>query len=265
MPNVMVIIDPQNDFHPGGSLGIPGANEDSERISQFIEDIGDKIDEIYVTLDSHHRLHIAHGVCWKNEAGENPPPFTLITNKEVEDGIWTTVDPGLLEYAKYYTKALEAKGRFTMCIWPEHCLIGTPGHAVVPCLNVALSNWVTKKLKTINYIMKGTNCMTEMYSALAAEIPIPDDPSTCIDPILVTKLNLADQVLICGEAKSHCVNYTMRDILENWKSDPSKLILLDDCTTAVPGFESDAEKFVSAMKEASCQVVNAADYKFPDY
>ena len=76
--NVLFIIDPQNDFHVGGTLGVPGAHEDSARIADFIRSNTDAIDGIYVSLDSHHRLHIAHGVFWKNTEGEHPPPFTLI-------------------------------------------------------------------------------------------------------------------------------------------------------------------------------------------
>ena len=51
---ILLIIDPQIDFHPGGSLGIVGANEDSERTAKLILTHINDIDEIYVTLDSHH-------------------------------------------------------------------------------------------------------------------------------------------------------------------------------------------------------------------
>lgn len=50
----LLIVDPQVDFHEGGSLGIPGATADSERIAKFITDNSDSIDELVVTLDSHH-------------------------------------------------------------------------------------------------------------------------------------------------------------------------------------------------------------------
>ena len=256
---ILLIIDPQNDFHPGGSLGIEGANEDSVRIAELIRTKGDLIDDIYVTLDSHHRLHLAHGVCWKNAAGESPQPFTLIKNEDIQAGTWVPRDESLMEYVLYYTQALEKKGRFVMCIWPEHCLIGTPGHAVVPVLNEALQEWVSKKMRTVNYVMKGTNCMTEMYSALCAEVPIPDDPSTKVDPLLIDKLNEATRVLICGEAKSHCVNYTMRDLADNWKGELNALVLLDDCCTAVPGFEADGEKFVADMKDKGCTICPVAE------
>lgn len=52
--NKLLIIDPQIDFHPGGSLAVTGANEDSARIAQLIAANVDEIDEIIVTLDTHH-------------------------------------------------------------------------------------------------------------------------------------------------------------------------------------------------------------------
>ena len=51
---VLLIVDPQIDFHPGGSLAVQGANEDSERISAFIRENVNEIQDIFVTLDSHH-------------------------------------------------------------------------------------------------------------------------------------------------------------------------------------------------------------------
>jgi nicotinamidase/pyrazinamidase len=78
----------------------------------------------------------------------------------------------LQEWAKSYTKALEDKGRFVLCIWPEHCLIGTNGHNVFPPVNDALQAWAATNLKTVDYVQKGENCLTEMYSAISAEVPV---------------------------------------------------------------------------------------------
>jgi len=257
---ILLLIDPQVDFHPGGSLGIPGADEDSDRIAELINTRGEGIDEIYVTMDSHQRLHIAHGVCWTNAVGESPAPFTLIKHADIAAGTWVPKNKDLLDYTLYYTKALEDAGRFVMCIWPEHCIIGTPGHNVVPVLNKALGAWSESHMKTVNYVMKGTNCMTEMYSALCAEVPIPGDSTTQIDPALISRLNEADKVLICGQAKSHCVNYSMRDLLNNWEGDPAALTLLEDCTTAVPGFEADADRFVQDMVQGGCTITTLTAY-----
>ncbi|MBM75026.1 MAG: hypothetical protein CMK59_06480 [Proteobacteria bacterium] len=260
--NILFIIDPQNDFHPGGSLAVPGSNEDSGRIANFIVDNASLIDEIYVSLDSHHRIHIAHGVFWNDQNGEHPPPFTLIKHQDVISGKWTPVNPDLLEYAKHYTKSLEDKGRFIVCIWPEHCLIGTAGHAVVPVLNDALQEWVKIKMKPVEYIHKGMNCLTEMYSALAAEVPLQDDPTTSMNLELLKKLNTADNILICGEAKSHCVNYTMRDLAAHWTKEQSALVLLSDCTSAVPGFEDAAAQFEHDMKALGCRILKHNEIVF---
>ena len=51
----LIIVDPQVDFHHEGSLPIEGADEDAERIADFINQNADSIDEIYITLDSHPR------------------------------------------------------------------------------------------------------------------------------------------------------------------------------------------------------------------
>lgn len=50
----LLIVDPQVDFHEGGSLAVPGALDDAERIAHFIANHLNDIDELVVTLDSHH-------------------------------------------------------------------------------------------------------------------------------------------------------------------------------------------------------------------
>ena len=52
--NILLIVDPQIDFHPGGSLAVAGANEDSARTASLILSNINDIDEIYVTMDSHN-------------------------------------------------------------------------------------------------------------------------------------------------------------------------------------------------------------------
>lgn len=70
MRNILLIIDPQIDFHPeggsgalfhpNGSLAIPGANEDTSRIATMIKEHLQNIDEIFVTLDTHHVINIIY-------------------------------------------------------------------------------------------------------------------------------------------------------------------------------------------------------------
>ena len=63
--------------------------------------------------------------------------------------------------------------------------------------------WAGKKFKEIHYVHKGMNCLTEMYSAIAADVPIESDPTTQKDPKLVKKLLSADRVSVSVSA-SYC-------------------------------------------------------------
>eukprot|EP00286_Rhodomonas_abbreviata_P001200 CAMPEP_0181288032 /NCGR_PEP_ID=MMETSP1101-20121128/111_1 /TAXON_ID=46948 /ORGANISM="Rhodomonas abbreviata, Strain Caron Lab Isolate" /LENGTH=272 /DNA_ID=CAMNT_0023392117 /DNA_START=150 /DNA_END=968 /DNA_ORIENTATION=+ len=254
----LLLIDIQNDFHDGGSLAVPGANADCARISEMIEKNLDKIGDVFVTLDSHHKEHIAHAGCWNSKAdgsGEQPPPFTLISNADIANGKWFPVDFALSkEYCLQYTAALEKKGRFKLTIWPDHCIMGTPGNNVVPRLQVALDKWVAANPTSnkIQYVLKGKNNMTEMYSAIEAEVPHPSDPTTFKNVPFVDALTKASKVIIGGQALSHCVNYTTRDLLRYWAPrDPSDLILLLDGSSPVSGCETDAKKFIDDMRAAN--------------
>ena len=83
----------------------------------------------------------------------------------------------------------------------------------------------------MEYIFKGMNNRTEMYSALLAEVEDRRDPSTGLNTELLLRLSSADHVIVCGQARSHCVNFTFRDILRYWPANrASKLILLRDGT-----------------------------------
>eukprot|EP01038_Epipyxis_sp_PR26KG_P005581 gene5581-7706_t len=242
----LLIIDPQNDFHPEGSLAVTGANEDSERISKMIIENIDKISEIIVSMDSHYSNHIAHAIFWRNDAGEHPGVFTVITYEQIAKREWYPVDPDpeLYEWTKHYTKVLRRKGRLTLTIWPEHCIIGSRGHAVVPVLHNALQLWAEKTNIPVRYVIKGQNLRTEMYSVIAAEVEDPLDGGTAVNTELMGILKMADKVIVCGEALSHCVNYTLRDIMDHWHDDMSRLVLLTDGASPVTSFEKDGEELI---------------------
>jgi nicotinamidase-related amidase len=257
----MLIIDPQVDFHEGGNLAVAGATADSEKISAFITKNTEKIDHIFVSLDTHHRMHIAHGAFWKNDKGESPAPFTPITNADVLAGKWVARDPAMQEWALTYTKSLDDGGRFTHLIWPYHCVLGSPGHAVSPALMPALDAWAEKRGKAVTFVLKGQNNRTEMYSAFKAEVPVPDDPATNTNAQLVAKLKDHGQVAICGEAKSHCVNHSTRDLLAAWpKGREADLVLLTDAMSSVGGFEAAGEEFEKDMAAAGVTIAKTTDF-----
>ncbi|GAB9465315.1 hypothetical protein Gpo141_00002726 [Globisporangium polare] len=258
----LLVIDQQVDFHPGGSLAIPTANDDAERIAAFITQHSAHLAQLVFTLDSHQRYHIAHGIFWENAQGESPAPFTLITSQEVADCVWKPRDASLKEYTLAYTQSLEKSGKFTLCIWPEHCIIGTPGHNLVENVRNAALEWTKQSLKQIQYVMKGSNSFTEHYSALRAEFVLPHDPSTALNQSLINVLKHADKVVICGEALSHCVNYTVRDLVDAWPADRMQdLVLLTDCTSPVTGFESSGQEFLDDMAKKGLTLTTSAEFK----
>jgi nicotinamidase-related amidase len=245
----LLIIDPQADFHEGGSLAVGGAKADSTKTAQMIEAHLNEIHQISVTLDSHLKLHIANPFFWKDQAGNHPPPFTMIEEKDIMAKTWVPSRPELLDHALRYVRGLEAGKRFKLLIWPEHCLIGTPGHNVVEPLNAALQNCSGHNLDIVNYINKGTCPLTEMYSGMKADVELSHDESTTLNRKLLKRLLEADRVLICGQALSHCVQFTTRDLVANWPRDRLKdLWLIEDQSSAVTGFEEKAASFVADMR-----------------
>ena len=193
------IIDPQVDFHPGGSLAVPGADEDSKRIANMIKKNKHFIHEIFVSLDSHYLTHIAHAIFWVNDKGEHPEPYTIIRFVDLKKGSWKPKEnsPEVMDWCKKYIKALERKGRMKLIIWPQHCIIGSRGHCIVPAINEALQEWAAYSHRPVTYVMKGQNCRTEMYSALEAEVIDPLDHSTALNNDLLSLLKVADRVRNC--------------------------------------------------------------------
>lgn len=259
----LLVIDPQNDFCdiPGAALPVPGANADMKRLANFIGRTGEKLYDIHVTLDSHNPVDIAHPSWWRNAAGENPAPFTAISEADVKNGIWAARNPLAQSYSNQYVEALEANGRYQLFIWPEHCLIGSWGHNVHSDVFQALSAWGRKKLETVDFVTKGSNPKTEHYSAVQAEVPDPADASTTLNSSLISTLQEADVVVIAGEALSHCVASTVRDIANNFgEENIKKLVLLTDCTSSVPGFEKLGEEFVREMTARGMRTALSTEY-----
>lgn len=262
MKNIHLLsIDPQYDFcDPNGALYVPGAEEDMDRLANLIKRLKDKLTDIHVTLDSHHLVHIAHPIFWKNSKGENPQPFTIISADDVENGVWNTTNPSYRKKALEYIKTLESNGRYALCIWPPHCLIGSKGHTVYPSVFEAMLEW-EKDFALVNYVTKGSNLSTEHYSAVQADVPDADDPTTMINTDLITSLSEADIILITGEALSHCVANTIRDIADNFGDENiKKFVLLEDTSSNVPGFENLGEDFVKEMKGRGMQVTTSVDF-----
>lgn len=251
--SALLLIDPQYDF-VHGSLAVPGAEEDCKNIAKFITDNLDSIQSIYCTLDSHMNYHIAHPRFWRNRQGKHPEPFTQITYDQVKDGEWSPVHKKMQTWALTYTKSLEQPRLeglegFILTIWPPHCLIGTRGHNVEQHIAEALAKWENHNASMVHYIMKGNNSKTEHYSAFRAEVIVEEDPGTYFNEQLYVNLSGHSKIFVAGEAKSHCVNFTVRDLVHRMGSKKAidKVILLEKGMSSVPGCDKQGDKFMSDM------------------
>lgn len=247
--NILLIVDMQNDFcSPGGSLYIPGAEKDLSRLARFIRKNSDTISNIIFTQDYHNVVDISHPVFWEDKHGKQPPPFTEISLKKVLGGFWKPRFQK--EKAIDYLRKLEKNGDFRHVVWPEHCLIGSNGAAIHDEVLEPVKEWA-RKGNYYEVVTKGTHPLTEHFGALKANVPVPGSPETQINTHLVNKLSAADRVFIAGEAKSHCVAVTVRQmthiagLLRN-------LHIIEDCMSDIKGFEKQAEPiFEKAVSEGT--------------
>jgi len=256
-----IIIDPQNDFsNKNGNLFVPKADQDSERLATMLKRHLSKIDDIHVTLDTHHWIDIAHPVFWVDSKGHHPAPFTTITEEDVLIGRWKTKHPGFQPRALDYVKALKVGGRYQLTIWPPHCLIGQSGHNVVTPIANILNEW-ENTFAMVDFVTKGSNMWTEHYSAVQADVPDPEDPSTQLNIRLIETLESADLIAISGQALSHCVANTVRDIANNFGDENiHKMILIEDTTSPVPGFEPLAHQFLVEMTARGMKTVKSTEF-----
>lgn len=244
----MLIIDPQNDFSaPNGALYVPGAEDDCKRIATFIKKNIDKIDSMHVTLDTHPTYHIAHPCFWRTKDGKMPELYTTITYKDVQNETYIPADLSLRQKVEDYLLALENRGRYNLCIWPMHCLAATWGYCVEENISNAIREWELYHTGVnVNYINKAYNQLTEHYSAIQAEVPDPNDSTTRTNFAFIDKIKQYDRVIIAGEALSHCVASTLRDLSVYIPT--YKMVVLTDCTSNVKGFDDIGEEFVNEFK-----------------
>lgn len=277
----VIAIDCQNDFcSPGkevealekigdfrlrypGSLFVPGADEDMFRAADFIRKNIPRIHRIFATLDLHHTWSIFHPCFWVDEKGVNAAPFTPITSKEIRDGRWRPAIPSMYKEALAYAEGLEAKGRYTLMVWPSHCTIGSIGSTIFGPLMDAFTEWEMLHPANLHFEGKGMSPLTEMYSAIQAEIPRSDDPSTQMNTGFVNRIAVFDRTFVLGEALSHCVAYTMGDIFDSLPAAVlPKITLLEDCMSSVPGFEDAGKAFLDNARQRGVQVMKSTDVSF---
>ncbi|MBW4579724.1 MAG: isochorismatase [Tildeniella nuda ZEHNDER 1965/U140] len=283
----LLIIDAQNTFcipdfelFVGGRSGM-GAVEDNVRLCEFIYRNLGVLTAIVPTMDTHTATQIFHPVFWVDEAGKHPQPMTMIAFDEVKDGKWK-VNPAIASsiangdyatlqaFALHYTQRLSDNGKYPLTVWPYHSMLGGIGHALVSAVEEACFFHNIARSSQTHFEIKGGNPLTENYSVLRPEVLDRADGSAIAqtNTSLIQTLLDFDAVVIAGQAKSHCVAWTIDDLLTNIQvRDPKlakKVYLLDDCTSpvVVPGvvdFTDQATAAFQRFADAGMQVVKSTD------
>jgi nicotinamidase-related amidase len=281
----LVAVDVQNTFcipdfelFVGGRSGT-GAVDDNRRLCEFVYRNLGAITRIVPTLDTHRAMQIFHAIWLVDSAGRHPEPYTLVSAEDVERGVWR-VNPEVCaslgldeEYAarhlRHYTRALESGGKYRLTIWPYHALLGGIGHALVSAVEEAVFFHSVVRASQPDFQVKGDNALTEHYSALGPEVTEgPDgEPIGAKNAPLAEALLAFDAVVIGGQAKSHCVAWTIDDLLAVAAHDPAlvaKVYLLEDCSSpvVVPGavdYTDEADAAFARFAEAGMHVVRSTE------
>lgn len=255
--SAFLIIDAQFDFcHPDGALFVPGAEQDIDRMATLIKTHPDQIDHIVVTLDTHHVLDIAHPMFWQDTAGGHPRPFTPITGNDIDTGRWTArFSP---EKASAYVHQLEADGQFAHFIWPEHCLIGSRGAALHDTLLAALKHWSHQRNLDYVAVPKGLYPLTEHFGVFRAQVPEPTVAETQLNTVLLADLARFDVIYLMGEAKSHCVANSLKQLLDFAPDLVPKLVVVTDCMSDVSGLGHLADPIFAEARSRNVRFMDSA-------
>ncbi len=252
----LLLVDVQNTFClPGFELFVGGrsgnaAVEDNRRLCEFVYRNLHLITEICPTMDTHLAMQIFHPIFLINDRGEHPAPFTLISETDVQQSKWQ-FNPAIAaslhtnaaygqEYLLHYAHKLKMSEKYDLTVWPYHAMLGSIGHALVAAIEEAVFFHSLARVSQPDFQIKGNNAWTENYSVLRPEVLEGAYEQTIAQKNmrLIKKLFSFDAVIIAGQAKSHCVAWTIADLLDELTLHDKpqlaqKIYLLEDCTSPV--------------------------------
>ncbi len=277
----LMIIDAQNTFcNPQGELFVTGAPDDNIRLAKFIyQNIG-TITHTFVTMDTHYMKQIFHPFFWNDAHGDPVQPYTMITLQDLKDGKYSvnpamvgnipnSTLPGLMKFAHHYVSELEKKGKFALIVWPYHAMLGGVGHALTSVIEEAIRYHGFTRKTDVEFEIKGGNPFTENYSVLSPEVLTTPSGAAIAsrNTKFIERLLGLDVLIIAGQAKSHCVAWSIQDLLDDIAvKDPAlaqKVYLLEDATSPVitpyMDFTKDANDAFDRFRAAGMHIVKTTD------
>jgi len=229
----LLLVDLQKDFcFPEGALYVggrsgSGAMDDNDRIARFVYRNLARLTEITCTLDTHDPFQIFFPSFWLD--GDDAPlaPHREITTDDVRSRrvkpnpalAWWMAggDLGWLRrQVEFYCAELERAGKYTLYVWPPHCLLGGEGHTLAGVVQEARLFHSYVRQSRDGMEIKGQHPLTENYSVLSPEVlrrhdggPLAERNSAFLETLLA-----ADALVIAGQAASHCVKSSVEDLLD---------------------------------------------------
>jgi nicotinamidase-related amidase len=281
----LLAVDVQNTFcipdfelFVGGRSGT-GAVDDNRRLCEFVYRNLGEITQIFPSLDTHHAMQVFHAIWVVDEQGNHPAPFTLISAEDVAAGRWR-LNSGVaralgidVDYAErhlaYYTRRLAEGGKYDLTIWPYHAMLGGIGHALVSAVEEAVFFHGIARYSNPEFQVKGDNPLTEHYSMLGPEVTEGPDGDRLAgkNTQLIEKLLTFDVIVVGGQAKSHCLAWTIDDLLKDQEVRErlaERTYLLEDCTSpvVVPGvvdYTDEADAAFERYAAAGMHIVRSTD------
>ncbi|HEY1276483.1 MAG TPA: hypothetical protein VGF25_16350 [Thermoleophilaceae bacterium] len=281
----LLAVDVQNTFcipdfelFVGGRSGT-GAVDDNRRLCEFVYRNLGTITQVFPSLDTHHAMQVFHAIWLVDEHGNHPAPYTLVSAEDVERGRWRVnaavadalgIDAGYAErHLAHYARSLSEGGKYDLTIWPYHAMLGGIGHALVSAVEEAIFFHGVARHSHPDFQVKGDNPLTEHYSMLGPEVTEGPDGDRLgrRNLALIRKLLTFDVVVVAGQAKSHCIAWTIDDLLEEESAGDrlaERTYLLEDCTSpvVVPGvvdYTDEADAAFERYEAAGMHVVRSTD------
>ncbi len=282
----LILVDVQNTFcipgfelYVGGRSGT-GAVDDNRRLCEFIYRNLQAITQISPTMDTHQAMQIFHSIFLVNDKGEHPAPFTPITKKDITEGRWQfnpslrhslERSPNEMEnHLLFYTGELRKTAKYELTIWPYHAMLGGIGHALVSAAEEAIFFHTIARYSQPDIHIKGNHPLTEHYSALGPEVATDSNGTPLVNKSdkFFSKLLDFDALIIAGQAKSHCVAWTIADLLGDIMAHDRRLVkklyILEDCTSpvvvsGVVDYTKEADKAFERFAGEGMNIVRSTD------
>jgi len=282
----LLAVDVQNTFCiPGFELYVGGrsgtaAVDDNRRLCEFLYRNLANITQIAATMDTHRTIQVFHSIFLIDAEGKHPPPYTQVTADDVAQGRWK-FNPALSEtlgitadygqkYLEYYTQQLQKSGKYQLTVWPYHAMVSGIGHALVSAVEEAVFFHSVARRAQPDFHIKGLHPLTEHYSVLGPEVAATHDGKSLAEKSdkIPGYVKDYDAVIIAGQAKSHCVAWTVShllgDIASHDKRLAGRIYLLEDCTSpvVVPGavdFTEQADAAFRQFAEAGIHIVRSTE------